>query len=81
MLEECSLYFQGQVWKLCESLNALNWETVSQKLMGLGFDFFKQERLLFENGERGILVTTVSVGAQPLKGDKHGLWLICDVPV
>lgn len=49
--------------------------------MGLGFDFFKQERLLFENGERGILVTTVSVGAQPLKGDKHGLWLICDVPV
>ena len=49
--------------------------------MGLGFDFFKQERLLFENGERGILVTTESMGAHPLKGDKHRLCLICDVPV
>jgi len=49
--------------------------------MGLGFGFFKQEKLLLENGERGILVAMGSVGSCPLKGDKHGLWLIRDVPV
>lgn len=36
-------------------------ETLFLKLLGLFFGFFKQEKLLLENGERGILVSMGSV--------------------
>lgn len=73
-------FFQNQASKLCESLNALS-NLFSETLgLGVSFFFFKLEKLLLENGERGILVAMGSVSAHPLKGGKHGLWLIRGVP-
>lgn len=61
MLENAA-FFPKPGLRNCESLNALNWETVSQKLTALGFGYFvKQKKLLLGNGKRGILLGMGSV--------------------
>lgn len=75
MLENAAFFPKARL-RNCESLNALNRETVSQKLMGLGFGFFvKQNTLLVGMEKGGFFLVWGS------EGDKHRSWLICDVPV